>query len=62
VEVQAAPAVDWASAPISTVSESESGMERTYQQTGVLLQRALELSPEGEAAQVFDVTVGPRKG
>ncbi|OGW81925.1 MAG: hypothetical protein A3C47_03550 [Omnitrophica bacterium RIFCSPHIGHO2_02_FULL_51_18] len=37
-------------APVETVSESEMGLERTYQELGVLLQRKVKLKP-GEAKE-----------
>lgn len=37
--------VDLLASPVETVSESESGLERTYQELGILLQKPLSLRP-----------------
>lgn len=43
--------------PMETVSESEGGMEGTFQQLSVLLQKDLILAPNARAAQVFTLEV-----
>ena len=44
-------------APVETVSESESGLERTYQELAVLLQRAFHLKPKETKQQVLELSV-----
>lgn len=46
--------------PIETVSESESGMEGTFQQLSVLLQRPIELKPGRSLEQRFTLEVSKR--
>lgn len=43
--------------PVDTVSESESGLERTYQQLGVLLQRRFSLAPDETAEHLIEMDV-----
>jgi alpha-amylase len=43
--------------PVETVSESESGLERTYQQLGILLQRRFSLAPGESAEHLIEMDV-----
>lgn len=43
--------------PIETVSESESGLERTYQELGVLLQRSISLKPKESVQYEIELAV-----
>jgi alpha-amylase len=43
--------------PVDTVSESECGLERTYQQLGVLLQRRFSLEPGETAEHLIEMDV-----
>ena len=44
-------------AAVETVSESESGLERTYQELGVLLQRKIVLKPRETQEHNFRLNV-----
>ena len=57
IRLRCEPEVSMIAAPIETVSESEGGIEGNYQQTAVLFQRKLMLSPGEEAAHTFELEV-----
>jgi hypothetical protein len=57
IELGVSPEASLVTAPVETVSESESGMERTYQGLAVLLQRPLTLAAGASAETAFDLTV-----
>jgi alpha-amylase len=50
-------AATFLAAPVETVSESESGLEKTYQELGVLLQKDFYLKPGDAGRQVFILSV-----
>lgn len=49
--------MDLLASAVETVSESESGLERTYQELGVLLQKPVSLAPGKMLEQRFELTV-----
>ena len=51
-------AMNLIAAPVETVSESESGLEKTYQELGVLLQRSLKLNPQETQEETFELKIG----
>ena len=50
--------VQFLAAPVETISESESGLERTYQGLGVLLQRHFFLKPKETKEHLLELSVG----
>lgn len=57
IRVETHPPVDLLAAPVETVSESELGLERTYQELGLLLQRDFELKPNETGEHKLTLTV-----
>ena len=57
IKLQSKEAMDLIAAPVETISESESGLERTYQELGVLLQRNLILKPKETQEEMLELRV-----
>ncbi len=57
IRLRSEPEALMIAAPIETVSESEGGIEGNYQQTAVLFQRKLALSPGEDAVHTFQLEV-----
>ncbi|MBI4353446.1 MAG: DUF1926 domain-containing protein [Candidatus Omnitrophica bacterium] len=57
IRLRSKEAVDLLAVPVETVSESESGLERTYQELGVLLQRSFSLKPGQVKSNTFELEV-----
>ncbi len=57
IEIRSKEAIDLITAPVETVSESESGLERTYQELGVLLQKKIILLPKETKEELLELSV-----
>jgi hypothetical protein len=57
IELHSKEAMNLIAAPVETISESESGLEKTYQELGVLLQRSLKLRPQETQEETFELMI-----
>ena len=57
IEIRSKEPMDLITAPVETVSESESGLEKTYQELGVLLQKSVSLRPDQTLEEVLEIKV-----
>ncbi len=57
IELHSKEPMDLIAVPVDTVSESESGLEKTYQELGVLLQKNIVLDPKQTLEQVLELSV-----
>ena len=55
IELAAPHGVDLLAAPVETISESELGLEKTYQELGVLLQKDFCLRPKETKEHVLEL-------
>ncbi|MBI3253035.1 MAG: DUF1926 domain-containing protein [Candidatus Omnitrophica bacterium] len=58
IRIQSAAPAHLLAAAVETVSGSEGGMEKNFQELGVLLQRPLLLKPKQTGIETFELTVG----
>lgn len=57
IELRLNGEMDLITAPVETISESESGLERTYQELGVLFQKRFSLKPKETMEEVLELKV-----
>lgn len=57
IELHSKEAMDLITAPVETISESEAGLERTYQELGVLFQKNIVLKPKETREEILELRV-----